>query len=191
MDINQQEKNSNKEERITLYLLALLGILILITSYNLFAINTSHPLPTWQAVKAIPLIENKPLPIIGIDVTPKGIPEIYGKELGISYDDVSAADQQKAEATIAKLGAFDKRITLEGALQERYIAIASQISCEYCCGVPAIIDEQGNLACGCSHSWFNQHKLKGSVRTSFSFYNTEEEAQKFIQGVKSMKKFLR
>src|SRR3989344_2444877 len=89
----------------------------------------------------------------GPDVIPKGIPEIYGKELGVSYDDVSAADQAKAEVTIKKLGVLDQKLKLSGADKERYISIASMISCEYCCGVESIIFKNGEAACGCAHSF--------------------------------------
>ncbi len=92
------------------------------------------------------------------DVTPKGTPKIYGQELGVSYDDVSAADQQKANETIAVLAAFDqeksgKFIELQGEKLQRYIKITSQISCEYCCGAESIIFPNGKRACGCAHSY--------------------------------------
>ncbi len=92
------------------------------------------------------------------DVSPKGVPRIYGQELDISYDDVSANDQQKANEAIAILSQFDKDngdkfITLEGEIQQRYIKIASQISCEYCCGAQSIIFPDGKKACGCAHSY--------------------------------------
>ena len=38
----------------------------------------------------------------------------------------------------------------------------------------------------CAHSWFNAHKLKGSARASLYFYNTEEEAEKFVDEVKKI-----
>ena len=88
-----------------------------------------------------------------IDVLPKGIPEIYGNELGVSYDDVSVTDQKKADATIAKLGTLDKQISLSGKDKERYISVVSQLSCEYCCGTDSIITKDGNAACGCQHSF--------------------------------------
>ncbi len=92
------------------------------------------------------------------EVAPKGVPRIYGNELGISYDDVSPNNQQKANATIAVLSAFDqensgKFITLTGEEEQRYIKIASQISCEYCCGAESIIFPNGQRACGCAHSY--------------------------------------
>src|SRR3989344_6813504 len=42
------------------------------------------------------------------DVSPKGVPRIYGSELGVSFDDVSPNDPQKANSTIAILSQFDK-----------------------------------------------------------------------------------
>lgn len=88
-----------------------------------------------------------------VDVIPKGEPRIYGPELGVSYDDISLTNQQKADATIAKIGRLDTSIKLSGKDLERYIKIASQISCEYCCGVDSIITQNGQAACGCAHSY--------------------------------------
>ncbi len=86
-------------------------------------------------------------------VIPKGVPNIYGKELGVSYDDVSASNIQKADATIKKLAVLDQQLTLTGKDLERYITIVSQISCEYCCGADSIIFPDGKAACGCAHSF--------------------------------------
>jgi cysteine desulfurase/selenocysteine lyase len=38
----------------------------------------------------------------------------------------------------------------------------------------------------CAHAWFNKHKLSGSVRASFYFYNTEEDVHRFVQAVESI-----
>ena len=86
-------------------------------------------------------------------IIPKGVPAIYGEELGISFDDVSAKDPKKADSTIKKLGMLDQKISLKGDGMKRYIHIAGQMSCEYCCGAPAIIDENGKASCGCAHSF--------------------------------------
>ncbi|MBI5332254.1 MAG: hypothetical protein HZB65_01650 [Candidatus Aenigmarchaeota archaeon] len=89
----------------------------------------------------------------GVDVIPKGIPPIYGSELGVSFDDVSVANPSLADATIKKLGSLDNQISLSGSDLDRYISIASKISCEYCCGVESIIFSDGSAACGCAHSY--------------------------------------
>ncbi len=86
------------------------------------------------------------------DVIPKGVPAVYGSELGVSYDDVSPNDAQLADQTIRKLSVYDNGITLSGDDLQRYISIVSQISCEYCCGAQSIIFNDGKSACGCAHS---------------------------------------
>ena len=40
----------------------------------------------------------------------------------------------------------------------------------------------------CVHSWFNSHKIEGSVRASFYLYNTEEEVLFFIEKLKEISK---
>ncbi len=91
--------------------------------------------------------------IAGVDVLPKGMPRIYGAELGVKYDDVSASNPQFADATIGRLGVLDNKLSLTGDDLKRYISITSKISCEYCCGAESIIMSNGAPACGCSHSY--------------------------------------
>ncbi|MBS3133814.1 hypothetical protein J4214_01115 [Candidatus Woesearchaeota archaeon] len=88
-----------------------------------------------------------------VDVIPKGIPAIYGKDLGVSFDDVNVKNPGKADETIRKLGILDVNLNLQGKELERYINIASKISCEYCCGAESIIFSNGQPACGCAHSY--------------------------------------
>ncbi len=90
-------------------------------------------------------------------IIPTGIPAVYGEELGIQYDFVSVSNPQLANQAISFLGNFDRTLNLEGADLERYIYILYKmengISCEYCCGARAIIFENGEMACGCAHSY--------------------------------------
>ena len=113
-------------------------------------------------------------------VVPTGIPKIYGPELKINFDDVSAADPEKADATIRALANFDQRITLEGKQLERYINILFKmnkgISCEYCCGAPAIIFADGQPACGCAHS-FAMRGLAKYLLTNHADEYTDEQIQ--------------
>jgi hypothetical protein len=89
----------------------------------------------------------------GASILPTGIPEIYGKELDISYNDVSASNPQSANAAIGVMADLDGSIEVTGDDLDRYIDIASQISCEYCCGAKSIIFSNGQKACGCAHSY--------------------------------------
>ncbi|MFA5133619.1 MAG: aminotransferase class V-fold PLP-dependent enzyme [Patescibacteria group bacterium] len=40
----------------------------------------------------------------------------------------------------------------------------------------------------CVHSWFNANKIKDAVRASVYFYNTEEEAERFVEEMKKIAK---
>lgn len=155
----------------------LLLVALLVIGFNEFQISKLKTIskPTGKAV-----IESKSAPIGDIninqalDVIPKGIPKIYGKELDISYDDVSAINPQKADSTIKKLGTLDQQISLSGNDLERYIAIASQISCEYCCGVDSIIFSDGKAACGCAHSFAMRGLAKYIIKNHGGEFTNDE-----------------
>lgn len=109
-----------------------------------------------------------------VDVIPKGVPDIYGKELGVNFDDVSAANQQKADATIKKLGILDRQISLSGNDMQRYISVAGKISCEYCCGVESIIFSDGKPACGCQHSFAMRGLAKYLIKNHGKEYSNDQ-----------------
>ena len=108
------------------------------------------------------------------DVLPKGVPDIYGQELGIRFDDVSAANPSLADSTIKKLGAFDNQISLSGDELNRYISIVSKISCEYCCGAESIIFKNGQAACGCAHSYAMRGLAKYLIKNHGPEYTDDE-----------------
>lgn len=82
---------------------------------------------------------------------PTGVPDVYGQELGISFDKVQEAIN-KVRVFGPTYGTEDQKIILTGADLERYINIGFQIACEYCCGVETLVFEDGSAACGCAHS---------------------------------------
>ncbi|MEK6863010.1 MAG: hypothetical protein AABW57_02515 [Nanoarchaeota archaeon] len=141
-----------KKENIAIYLIIVAVILTVFNQFQILSLNkylesdsSTNNLATGLAtgVKTVN----------ALDVIPKGVPNIYGKEIGIKYDDVSVNDLQKAESTISKLALFDNTINLEGGLLQRYIGITNSISCEYCCGAQAITFSDGQAACSCAHSY--------------------------------------
>lgn len=78
-----------------------------------------------------------------------GAPDIYGKELGVSFNEV--------ERSMAILQQFDpgygaQKIDLPQTELARYTDIGLRISCEYCCGAASIVFKDGSAACGCAHS---------------------------------------
>lgn len=58
--------------------------------------------------------------------------------------------------------------------------------------IAQLLDKMANIAVRsgqhCVHSWFNAHKLPGSVRASLYLYNTTEEAKVFIETLKKIAK---
>ena len=86
------------------------------------------------------------------EITPTGVPAVYGEELGISYDDISASNSQTTESTIQILSSYEDDELSEAQL-DRYVKIGSSISCEYCCGAKSLVFSNGQRACGCAHSY--------------------------------------
>ena len=58
-----------------------------------------------------------------------------------------------------------------------------------------LLDKTFNIAVRsgqhCVHSWFAQKKITGSVRASFYFYNTLDEAEQFAQALRKVIDILR
>ncbi len=78
---------------------------------------------------------------------PTGVPDIYGKELGISFD-----TPVESMAMLESIDRGNRKITLVGKDLERYVKIASMTACEYCCGATTLVFKDGRAACGCAHS---------------------------------------
>lgn len=116
--------------------------------------------------------------IIGLvsasEIMPTGVPKIYGKELGVNFDEVSESNPQGANANIAILSDLDKSITLQGEDLQRYISVVSQISCEFCCGANSIIRSDGSSACGCAHSYAMRGLGKYLITEHGSEYSDDE-----------------
>ena len=101
----------------------------------------------------------------------QGTPEIYGAELGVSFDQV--------EPAMNVMKQFDptygsQKIVLAGQDLQRYINIGLKISCEYCCGAKAMIREDGQGACGCAHSQAMRGLLAYLIKNHNSEYTDDE-----------------
>jgi hypothetical protein len=125
--INIKEKTFDK---IIMVLLVLLVVSVANNQIKLNGLSGSGP-SGFAVVANVQASEDSVIPV--------GNPKIYGNKLGISYDDVSPYDAQKADATINIMANIDRNLVLEGKDLRRYIDITSRISCEYCCGAKSII----------------------------------------------------
>lgn len=122
--------------------------------------------------------QSRETPVLQEGIIPAGVPETYGPELGISYEDVSASNPGLADATISKMAQIDRSISLEGEQLQRYTNILyhlhNGISCEYCCGARSIIFENGQPACGCAHSYAMRGITKYLITQHGDEYTDEE-----------------
>jgi len=136
-------KKSNTETTIQVTIIIVLAILLIYNGAKIYGAGNSN-------------ISGKVATGIGtvsaLDVLPKGTPDIYGSELGVSYNDVSASNPQLADATMVKLTQYED-MKLNSAQMERYVKIGSSIACEYCCGAETLVFSNGERACGCAHSY--------------------------------------
>jgi len=133
---NQTKKNSTE-----LYVqLGIIAILALVIVFNLGRIYSGNN----EASTGI-------ISVSASGIIPKGMPS-YGKEIGVSYDDISPNNPALTDNAIRKLSQYEN-IELNQEQMTRYIRIGSSISCEYCCGAKAIIFSNGERACGCAHSY--------------------------------------
>lgn len=136
-------------------MLGLMIAVMFITGFNAYQLNNMIGMPMAPAAQTGQAGGQAQL--AGPNVLPTGEPAVYGAELGVKYDDVSASNPQLADATIRKLAQHDMEIQLNPTQMERYVNILYKMengmSCEYCCGARSIIFENGEPACGCAHSY--------------------------------------
>lgn len=127
-------------EKITTALVVIITLAVVFNSYQINQMKTTvTPSATGNTVATTSFSNS-------IDVTPKGVPEIYGKELGVSFDDISPNNPVSSDATIKKLVLLDSSITFDSEELKRYNNIASNISCEFCCGATSL------SSCKCAHN---------------------------------------
>jgi hypothetical protein len=121
--------------------------------------------------------------VSALGIIPTGIPEVYGEELGISYDGVSINNPALADQTINVLSNIDRVEVLEGAELMRYIDVLYNleggISCEYCCGARSIIFENGDAACGCAHSY----AMRGLTKYLIKYHGDEFTDEEILEEI--------
>src|SRR3989338_6329123 len=144
---NQQTKKIDTEFYIQIGIVAVLALIIVFSAGKIYG-NSGADINDAGITGAS---------VLTSEIIPTGVPAVYGSVLGVSYDDVSASNSQKADATISLLGQLE-----------------NEISCEYCCGARAIIFEDGSPACGCAHSYAMRGLTKYLIKNYKSEYTDEE-----------------
>lgn len=149
-------KNTDQQSYIGLFVIVII-ILIAVNQYFIMDIGQTAGVKFFKSFKSsnkLSLSGDLTKDAIAIALS-KGVPEIYGEELGLEYIDPSQGRVMDQMMSIMKQYDPDygrNKIVLEGDLKQRYIDVNIKISCEYCCSAKAIIFEDGKASCGCAHS---------------------------------------
>ncbi|PIN98785.1 MAG: hypothetical protein COT90_02690 [Candidatus Diapherotrites archaeon CG10_big_fil_rev_8_21_14_0_10_31_34] len=193
MTQTEQIKEINKSKKMNILQYFTVGLIVLVALVQVYNISLGTSLSSVLEDKTFstnPITANNPLSstanlsvnqpantgskqISLSDIIPSGIPEYYGTELGVSYDEPVAG--------IAVLGKFDNAISLEGELQERYIKVTTSISCEFCCGAKAITFPDGKAACGCAHSYAMRGLAKYLLQNHADNYTDQEILNELVK----------
>jgi len=172
----EQSTRKSLFEQIELVILTAALMMILFNSLQISSIKSEISLLGKASTGAANVVASRSGSenLTAVNVMPTGMPRSYGAELGVSFDDVSVSNPQKADAVLSKLGALENQISLSGDELQRYITITQQISCEYCCGAKAITFENGQPACGCAHSAAMRGLTKYLVKNHPNDYSDDQ-----------------
>jgi hypothetical protein len=100
-------------------------------------------------------------------VVPTGVPDIYGKELGVAFS------SEEADKMIAILRKFEDE-KLEKEQLDAYVRIGMRTSCEYCCRAKTLVRKDGERACGCAHSYAMRGLAKYLLLNHADTYSEDE-----------------
>jgi len=165
---SEEKKSKLKFGSAEIFALIIIGVLAIILVYNTARISNITGISG-------NVISGGVLPSVSTsEVIPKGVPEVYGKELDIRYDDISASNPKTTQSTIGILANLDNSITLTGDDLQRYIKIGSMIACEYCCGATTLVFSNGQPACGCAHSYAMRGLEKYLIKNHRSEYTDDQ-----------------
>jgi len=142
--------NMNKNSAMMAFLVALSTIILLLNQWQIMAISdataegsgTSSLKGTKLSVKLTGDTVQDAIKAVISTGTPA-----YGAELGVSFDE--------PVSSLEILASLDRQVATSSLTEEektRFINIGTKISCEFCCGAPAVIDQSGRSLCGCSHA---------------------------------------
>jgi cysteine desulfurase/selenocysteine lyase len=108
----------------------------------------------------------------------------YINETGL--DAIRFTEQQLIDYAVRSLRAIDE-LRFIGEAEERAASISFLIRNHHPFDVGELLDKQGiavRTGHHCTEPLMNLFKIPGTVRASFAFYNTQEEVDKLVKGIK-------
>ncbi len=104
----------------------------------------------------------------------------------IGFDQIAAYENELLNYATEKLKAFDK-VIIYGSSQEKAAVISFNIEGLHPYDIGSIIDKLGiavRTGHHCAQPIMDYYKIPGTIRASFSFYNTKEEIDLFLTALK-------
>lgn len=143
-----KKQKRNLRNFIPPVLLIFSGILLILNEYQIIILSQKLDLENnfMKIVYAKIKSEKTPQELAG-ELFSKGVPEVYGEELKVNFDDpVGGLKVLKA------LDPGTKATEFEEIKKQRYISIGQKTACEYCCAAKTLVTDSGKPACSCAHS---------------------------------------
>lgn len=103
----------------------------------------------------------------------------------IGFDQIAAYEDELLTYATAKLNAIDK-VMIYGTSQKKAAVISFNVEGLHPYDIGSIIDKLGiavRTGHHCAQPIMDYYKIPGTVRASFSFYNTKEEIDRFIEAL--------
>ncbi|WP_372919002.1 aminotransferase class V-fold PLP-dependent enzyme [Salegentibacter sp.] len=110
----------------------------------------------------------------------------------IGFDKIAAYEQELLEYATGKLLEIEG-MKIYGTSKEKTAVISFNIEGLHPYDIGTLLDKMGiavRTGHHCAQPIMDFYKIPGTVRASFSFYNTKEEIDRFIEGVKKAKMML-
>lgn len=110
----------------------------------------------------------------------------------IGFDNIAKYEKDLLEYTTEKLLEIDG-MKIYGISKEKTAVISFNIEGLHPYDIGTLLDKMGiavRTGHHCAQPIMDFYKIPGTVRASFSFYNTKEEADAFVEGVKKAKMML-
>lgn len=120
-----------------------------------------------------------------------GLGEAAKYLIGVGFEDIEAYES-KLNSRITDAMRYLEPVNIIGPLEPslRSGIVGFTVKGMDPHNVAGIMDHSANImlrsGAHCVHSWFNAHNVKGSVRASLYFYNTERECDVFLETLKKV-----
>lgn len=155
----ESKNNEEQNNRILNISLVVVGLMFVVLVFGQFQLNSLDNKVSATAAAVTQTTTGSSSDTIKLQsalkqISPVGVPAVYGQELGVNYNDPvnSMNILNQYDDYPGPNGRASKPINLSASLEARYIKMGSMIGCEYCCGAQALIDNKGAPACACAHS---------------------------------------